>query len=401
MSFLIDLQCSQCKERYSAEEIHGCCKCGGQLMAAYDLNGIARAVSKEDIAKRFMNMWRYSEMLPVRDLNNIFSFQEGFTPILSLSSVAREIGHTQIYLKDEGCLPGGTFKARGASVGVSMAKELGIQTIAIPTAGNAGGAWAAYGARAGMEVHVVMPRDAPEINKLESLALGAHVYLVEGLISEASKIVTDACKRNGWFSVATFQEPYRVEGKKTIGLEIAEQFQWDFPEVIICPCGGGVGIVAIWKAFSELRKMGWVAGEGPRLVAVQSNGCAPIVKSFNEGRIICEEWEDVKTAVDGLRVAKPLASKLILKTILESNGCAVAVSETEIPNAIIRLAQQEGILACPEGAATLLGMESLLTSGWITDKDRVLLLNTGTCLKYPSFIKKKPRYLKKGEHIGL
>lgn len=286
-------------------------------------------------------------------------------------------------------------------MGVSRAKELGIRTIAIPTAGNAGGAWATYGSKAKMEVHVVMPIDAPEITKRECFAFGAHVYLVKGLIGDAAKIVVDACQKFGWFSVSTFDEPYRVEGKKTLGLEIAEQFGWDFPEVIIYPCGGGVGLVGIWKAFKELRAMGWVGGNGPRMVAVQSKGCAPIVKAFDEGKNICEEWANAQTKADGLRVAKPLADSLILDTIRESNGCAVAVSEGEIPKAMIRLARQEGVLACPEGSATVLALESLCNSGWLNKNDRVLLINTGTGLKYPQLIEGNPCLLGKGEFITV
>ncbi|MBW1712425.1 MAG: threonine synthase, partial [Deltaproteobacteria bacterium] len=363
MSFCIGLECSKCGTRYSAQEIHNSCDCGGQLLAVYDLAEVARAVTKQDIAARAETMWRYRELMPIEDDSNIVTLQEGYTPIIALDTLAQEIGQSQLFLKDEGRLPGGTFKARGASSGVSKAKELGIEIIAVPTAGNAGGAWSAYGARAKMKVIVVMPYDAPEINKRECISLGAHLFLVKGLISEAGAIVADACRNLGCFSISTFNEPYRLEGKKTLGLEIAEQFGWEFPEVILYPCGGGVGLVGIWKAFKELREMGWVTGNGPRMVAVQSSGCAPVVKAFAQGEDHCEQWSGAQTVADGLRVPKPLADSLILNTIKESRGCAVAVSEEDIAEAMLRLARKEGILACPEGAATVLAVESLKQSG--------------------------------------
>ncbi len=399
MSYFIDLQCSKCGTHYSARKIKNSCDCGGPLMVTYDLSAINSAVTKEDLSKRPFNMWRYREMLPIENEKNIISLQEGFTPIIDLSALSKDIGHLRLYLKDEGRLPTGTFKARGASVGISKAKELGIRTVAIPTAGNAGGAWATYGARAGIEVYSVMPFDAPDVCKHETSTLGAHVYLVKGLISDAGDIVADACKKYGWFSIATFNEPYRLEGKKTLGLEIAEQFGWDFPEVILYPCGGGVGLVGIWKAYKELRDMGWVDGPGPRMVAVQSDGCAPVVRSFLNGSTTCEKWINAETIADGLRVPKPLADTLILKTIRESNGCATTVSDAEIQNAIIRLARKEGILACPEGAATLLALESLLSSEWINKNDRVLLLNTGSGLKYSELMEESAHFLEEGEFI--
>lgn len=396
MNYCKELQCHKCGARYSPQEIHNSCDCGGQLLATYDLAKINKVVTKEHIAMRPKSMWRYRELLPIEKSSNIVSLQEGYTPIIPLNILAKEIGLPHICLKDEGRLPGGTFKARGASAGVSKAKELGIRAIAIPTAGNAGGVWAAYGAKAKMEVHVVMPVDAPEITTKECLAAGAHVYLVKGLVSEAGAIVADACQKFGWFSISTFNEPYRLEGKKTMGFEIAEQYGWDFPEVILYPAGGGVGLVGIWKAFKELREMGWVSGNGPRMVAVQSDGCAPIVKAFDEGKRICEEWTNAQTKADGLRVPKPLADSLILDTIRDSSGCAVAVSEDDISKAMMRLCHKEGVLACPEGATTLLALEYLKRSGWVGKKDRILLLNTGTGLKYPKLIEGTPQLLERG-----
>lgn len=401
MSFVQGLECPKCGSRCSSDKIHNLCGCGSPLLARYDLPRIARAIAKKEIGTRQKTLWRYKELLPIREDGHVISLQEGWTPILHLENLGREMGLPQTYLKDEGQLPTGTFKARGATVGISKARELGIQTVALSTAGNAGGAWATYGARAQMEVYVVMPADAPEIHKKECLATGAHLYLVSGLISDAGTVVTQACRRFGWFSASTFHEPYRVEGKKTLGLEIAEQFGWDFPEVILYPCGGGVGLIGIWKAFKELREMGWVGTKQPRMVAVQSNGCAPIVKAFSERKRHCEPWPNPRTLADGLRVPKPVADFLILDAIEESGGCAVSVPEAGIPRAMKQLARKEGILACPEGATTLLALDHLTRSGWVGKQDRVLLLNTGSGLKYPGLIHGTPTVLEKDGGIRI
>lgn len=397
--YLDYLECSKCGTKFSAQQLHNSCTCKGQLISIYDLDAIKKSFDKNKIKKRFPNMWRYKELLPVIDDKNIISFNEGFSPIIQLNALSKKYRHPNIFLKDEGTLPSCSFKARGASVGISKAVELGVKAIAIPTAGNAGGAWAAYGARAGIEVHVVMPIDAPEINKYECLVMGAQVYLVEGLISKAGEIVSHACEKFGWFSASTFNEPYRLEGKKTLGLEIAEQFDWIFPDVILYPCGGGVGLVGIWKAFKELQKIGWIDGPGPRMVAVQSDGCAPVVKAFIENKTTCDIWPNANSIADGLRVPKPLADELILNTIRESNGCAVAVSEKEISNALLQVAQLEGLMICPEAAATILAMDTLLKSGWIKEKDKILILNTASGLKYSDIIKKQAKILKNGEQI--
>jgi threonine synthase len=398
-SYLDYLECSKCGTRYSSEKLQNSCACKGQLMAIYDLDTIKKSIDKNKIKRRIPNMWRYRELLPIKNDSNIISFNEGFTPIIHLKVLAENFQHHNIFLKDEGRLPGASFKARGASVGVSKAVELGVKAIAIPTAGNAGGAWAAYGARAGIEVHVVMPIDAPEITKYECLVMGAQVYLVDGLISKAGEIVSQACEKFGWFSIATFNEPYRLEGKKTLGLEIAEQFEWTFPDVILYPCGGGVGLVGIWKAFKELKEIGWVNGNGPRMVAVQSDECAPVVKAFLENKKTCEFWPNANSIADGLRVPKPLADTLILNTIKESNGCAVAVKEKDIPSALLKLAQLEGLMICPEAAATVLAANTLLGSGWIKQNEKILIINTASGLKYSNIIKKQAKVLKNGEQI--
>ncbi|MBW2057717.1 MAG: threonine synthase [Deltaproteobacteria bacterium] len=397
--FVEALECSRCARRFPPDEIHNRCPCGGPLLARYDLRGISKAVTRDEIRRRPRDMWRYRELLPLGNDGYMVSLQEGFTPIIPLGSLSRQLGLSEIHLKDEGQLPTGTFKARGAAVGISKAREFDIGTVALATAGNAGGAWATYGARAHMEVHVVMPADAPEIHKKECLASGAHLYLVKGFISDAGAVASEACRRYGWFSVSTFHEPYRVEGKKTLGFEIAEQFGWEFPEVILYPCGGGVGLIGIWKAFKELREMGWVGKRAPRMVAVQSDGCAPIVKAFLEGKKCSEPWPGPRTRADGLRVPKPLADFLILDAIEESGGCAVSVAEADIPRAMKWLAREEGILACPEGATTLLALDRLRRSGWVGKGDRVLLLNTGSGLKYPRLIRGKAVTLEKGEEI--
>lgn len=393
MNYCTGLQCSMCGKLYSSQKAINTCDCGFPLLPTYNLEAAAEKLLKKELAQRKNNIWRYRELLPIDDDSNIVSLGESCSPVLQIESIGKQLGHWELYLKDEGRFPGGSFKARGAAVGVSKAKELGIKKIAIPTAGNAGGVWAAYGAKAGMEVFVVMPADAPEINKKEAIAYGAHVYLVDGFISDAAKIVAKICKNHDIFPVSTFEEPYRVDGKKTLGLEIVEQFNWQFPEVILYPCGGGVGLAGIWKAFKELKAMGWVEGNGPRMVAVQSDGCAPVVSAFRQNLKRCKRWDDADTVADGLRVPKPLADTLILETIYESNGCAVAVNEDHIKKMMLQLARAEGILSGPEGAATLLSIEQLIRSKWVSSSDRILVISTATGLKYHEIIMGEPQHL--------
>jgi threonine synthase len=330
-------------------------------------------------------MWRYLELLPAADVSAIVSLGEGFTPVLRLDACAA--GFRELWLKDEGLNPTGTFKARGASAGVTRARELGITEIAMPTAGNAGGAWAAYAARAGMRAHIVMPFDAPEMNKREAWACGADVRLVRGLISDAGQIVNRACARYGWFDASTLKEPYRIEGKKTMGLELAEQFDWRPPEVIIYPAGGGVGLIGMWKAFDELRALGWMDGNvRPRLVAVQAEGCRPIVEAWEAGAEQSEFWQNADTIAAGIRVPKALGDFIVLRAMRETGGTAIAVSDEEILQAVHELAAGEGLLVCPEGAATLAAARKLLSRGDISADERVVLLNTGTGLKYPELL---------------
>jgi threonine synthase len=318
----------------------------------------------------------------VEDPADVVTLGEGMTPLIPADRLGETIGLTDLWVKDDALNPTGTFKARGASCGVSMAKELGIREVALPTAGNAGGAWAAYGAVGGMKVHVAMPTDAPEINKWECRAFGAELTLVDGLISDAAAVVAAGIQAHGWFDVSTFHEPYRVEGKKTLGFEIAEQLGWRTPDAIVCPVGGGVGIIGIWLALRQLLEIGWVDGSMPRLMAVQAEGCAPIVRAFEEEALESEPWPAASTLAAGLRVPRPFADFLILRAVRETGGAAVAVPDEDISSAVEELALGAGILAAPEGAAALAGARRLRERGDLGAEDRVILLNTGTAFKY-------------------
>ena len=399
MSYVTHLECPKCNWRGPADEVTQVCPvCSAPLLVRYDLPAIKTAVHKEDLRDRDASMWRYLEFLPVDDPSEIVSLGEGYTPILRLKQAGR--GFRELWLKDEGLNPTGTFKARGAAAGVTRAKALGIKEFAMPTAGSAGGAWSAYGARAGMKAHIVMPFDAPEINKKEAWACGADVRLVRGLISDAGAIVAKACKKYGWFDASTLKEPYRIEGKKTMGIELAEQFDWRPPEVILYPAGGGVGLIGIWKAFDELRAIGWMADDvRPRLVAVQAEGCMPIVKAYDEGKPESQFWQNASTIAAGVRVPKALGDFLVLQGIRETNGAAVAVSDAEIEQAVRELAEQEGTLVCPEGAATYVAARTMLAQGMIRPDERVLLLNTGAGIKYPELLTAELEVLDPGAEI--
>jgi threonine synthase len=385
-SYVTDLSCARCGRRYPRGEPRNLCECGGPLLVRYDLDAAARAVHREDIAARSPTMWRYRELLPVEDDSNVVTLGEGFTPLLSAERLGHRIGLPHLWVKDDGLNPTGTFKARGASSGVSMARELEIREVALPTAGNAGGAWACYGAAAEIAVHVAMPTDAPEVNQLECRMFGAELTLVDGLISDAAEMVALGVGERGWFDVSTFKEPYRVEGKKTLGFEIAEQLGWRLPDAILCPVGGGVGIIGIWLALQQLLEIGWVEGATPRLIAVQAEGCAPIVRAFEEGTEGTRPWQDARTLAAGLRVPQPFADFLILRAVRETGGTAIAVGDEDIAAAIGELARGAGIMAAPEGAATLAGAKRLLERGEISTDERIVLLNTGTALKYPDVL---------------
>ncbi len=327
-------------------------------------------------------MWKYTPALPVRYPMNIVSLQEGFTPLHRLTRLGDRLECDQLWLKDEGVNPTGTFKARGLSCAISMCKELGIIKIAIPTAGNAGGALAAYAAQAGIEAHVFMPRDVPEANFIEAKAFGAHVTLVDGLISDCAKRVADGKTTEGWFDLSTLKEPYRIEGKKTMGFEAAEQFFWDLPDAIFYPTGGGVGMIGMWKAFEELEQLGWIGSKRPKMIAVQAEGCAPIVRAFEKNAEFGEFWQDASTIAAGLRVPKALGDFLVLRAVRESGGTAIAVSDTEIMKGCESLAASEGIFVAPEGGACIAALKKLRESKFLRKNDNILIYNTGSGYKY-------------------
>lgn len=398
-SYIKELYCAKCGKIYSADEVQQLCECGSPFLVRYDLQKAAKEWKKDSLKDRSWSLWRYREVLPVRDVDNIVSLGEGGTPILPLKKAGKKIGIPNLFIKDEGIIPTGTFKARGAAVGISKAKELGIKTIAMPTNGNAGAAWALYSARAGIHAVIVMPEDAPKITRNECAAAGADLYLVKGLISDCGKIVARSLKKHGWFDASTLKEPYRIEGKKTMGYEIAEQFEWKLPDVILYPTGGGVGIIGIYKAFLELKELGWIKGKLPRLVAVQAEGCAPIVKAFQEGKSESEFFQNSKTAAFGINVPKALGDFLVLKALYETDGTAVAVPDDEILDAVLSLAESEGTFVCPEGAALYAAAAKLKKSGFIKEEDQVVLLSTGAGIKYPDSVKKEVPYLEKEDEI--
>ena len=386
-SALSHLQCPRCGLRHDADVLQGTCSCGSPLLARYDTEQVAAQVDRAEIVARAPDLWRYHELLPVRDAGHVVSLGEGMTPLIAMPTLGRELGVPGLLMKDEGLIPTGTFKARGAAVGVSRATEFGVAGVAMPTNGNAGASWAAYAARAGMRSLVVMPADAPRITRAECLVAGAELYLVDGLIGDAGRLVAAALPaRAGYFDVSTLKEPYRLEGKKTMGFEIAEQLGWRLPDVIVYPTGGGVGIIGIYKALRELRELGWVEGELPRLVAVQATGCAPIVRAFASGARQSEPWPDAHTIAFGITVPKALGDFLVLDAVYETGGTAIAVDDEALLADQREVARLEGSFICPEGAACFTAVRQLRESGWLSEKDEVVVLNTGTGLKYPEII---------------
>ena len=383
-TYVLYLECSDCGTRYSTREIHTFCPdCQAPLITRYDLTAARRHLDREAVRARPRGMWRWSELLPVDDPANQVNLGEGDTPTLPLPRLGSELGLTRLFLKDESFNPTGTFKARGLAAAISKAKELGIQKVIIPTAGNAGGAMAAYAARAGIQAHIFMPKDTPRANIEESRMAGAEVVLVDGLINEAAGMSGIKALAEGWFDLSTFKEPYRLEGKKVMGYEIAEFFEWELPDVIIYPTGGGTGLVGIWKAIAELAELGWLKTEKrPRMVVVQADGCAPVVKAFQAGADFCDFWIDAHTQASGLRVPKSFADRIILATLRESHGTAVAVSDEAIYQSQHELATREGFFVAPEGAATLAALKQLIQQKWVAPEERILLLNTGSGLKY-------------------
>lgn len=389
-SFLSHLECPQCGTTYDADIIHHLCACGSPLLARYDLAAAAREVSPADVSRRAPSLWRYRELLPVRTDACEVTLGEGMTPIVPLVRAGTLHRLAHLYLKDEGLLPSGTFKARGAAVGVSRAKELGAKVLVMPTNGNAGGAWAAYAARAGLRAVVVMPELAPLITRHECAVMGSHLFLVDGLITDAGRLAGRAAAQAGWYDVSTLKEPYRIEGKKTMGYEMAEQWGWSVPDVVVYPTGGGVGLIGIYKALQEMQTMGWIGPKLPRFVAVQAAGCAPIVRAWERRAAVSELWADAATVAFGINVPKALGDFLVLKALYETDGRAIAVPDAEILAAQQELARQEGLFVCPEGAAALAAAIHLREEGWIADGDQVLLLNTGTGLKYPETVAAQP-----------
>ncbi len=382
-TFVTHLECSMTGERYEADRLHGLSRAGRPLLVRYDLDGIRTVFTKDALAGRPMDLWRYRELLPVRRAANIVSLGEAMTPLARLDAVGRRLGLAELLVKEEGRLPTGSFKARGIGMAVSMAKELGIRTIAMPTNGNAGAALAAYASRAGIEAIVLCPDDTPEINVRETAMHGARVYRVNGLIDDCGKIVAEGAAQGLWFDLSTLKEPYRIEGKKTMGLELAEQLGWSLPDVIFYPTGGGTGLIGMWKAFAELEALGFIGPERPRMVAVQAEGCAPIVKAFEDGEEHAPRWENAHTSAAGIRVPKAVGDFLILRAVRESGGFAVTVSDAELASAAAEAASADGVLLCPETGATLAACEKALREGLIRPTDRVVLFNCATGLKYP------------------
>ncbi|GAA1866994.1 threonine synthase [Asanoa iriomotensis] len=386
--FLTHLACPRCGRQHDAEVLTNLCECGSPLLARYDLDAVRAAVAPADIARRSADLWRYRELLPVRDDAHRVTLGEGWTPLWPAARYGAAIGLDRLLVKDEGLVPTGSFKARGAAVGVSRARELGARHVAMPTNGNAGAAWATYAARGGLRSTIAMPLGAPAITRNEVVAAGGELILVDGLINDAGRLVADLLAAAGGdiFDAGTLREPYRLEGKKTMGYEICEQLGWRVPDVIVYPTGGGVGLIGIHKALGELRELGWIGDRLPRLVAVQSTGCAPIVRAFEAGARRAEPWTDARTVAFGITVPAPLGDELILDALAATSGTAIAVDDEEILADLRAFGEREGLLLCPEGAACLTAARKLRDSGWLTADDEVVVLNTGAGIKYPETI---------------
>jgi threonine synthase len=380
-TFVTHLECGLTGEAYKADTLQGLSRAGKPLLVRYDLAALGRSLDREALARRPAELWRFREFLPVRRSENIVSLGEIATPLIRLSRLEPKGG--MLLVKDEGRLPTGSFKARGLCMAVSMAKELGVTRIAMPTAGNAGAALAAYATRAGIESYVFCPDDAPEPTISEIAYQGAKVYRVNGLITDCGKIVGEGKQAMDWFDLSTLKEPYRIEGKKTMGLELAEQLGWELPDVIFYPTGGGTGLIGMWKAFAELGAISWIGAKRPRMVAVQATGCAPMVRAFEEGKEFAEPWQDAHTIAHGVRVPVAVGDFLILRAVRESGGFAVAVSDEAILEAQAEAARREGLLLCPEGAATLAAYQQALADGRVEPGERAVLFNCATGLKYP------------------
>jgi threonine synthase len=383
-TFVTHLECSLTGERYAADTLQTLSRAGRPLLVRYDLDGVRRALDRQALSGRPQSLWRYRELLPVRRPENVLSLGEVITPLVPLPRIAARLAKGgEILVKDEGRLPTGSFKARGLALAVSMAKELGVETMAMPTNGNAGAAMAAYCARAGIKSYVFCPDDTPAVNIREIAMQGAEVFLVDGLIDDCGRLVAEGEKAVGWFNCSTLREPYRIEGKKTMGLELAEQLGWELPDVIFYPTGGGTGIIGMWKAFDELEKIGWIGPKRPRMVVVQAAGCAPMVKAWADGVEHATRWEGAHTFAAGIRVPQGIGDFLILRAVRDSDGFAIAVDDDAIALAWGQVAKEEGLLLCPEGAATYAAYEQALAHGRVRPDDRVVLFNCASGLKYP------------------
>src|SRR5438270_6044092 len=377
------LECAACGRRHEARRLHNLCvECGKPLLVRYDLEQAGRTLTKETLKGRRADLWRYLEVLPVEHEENIVSLGEGFTPLLHARRLGESLGLSELFIKGEGQNPTQSCKARGMAAAVSMAKELGAQKLAVPSAGNAAGALAAYAARAGMEAHIFMPKDTPRANVIECEQTGAQVTLMDGLITDCGAEVGRRKEAEGWFDVSTLKEPYRIEGKKTMGYELAEQFDWHLPDVIFYPTGGGTGLIGMWKAFDEMKQMGWIGSKRPRMVTVQASGCAPIVRAFEDGKRFADEFPNAQTTASGLRVPRAIGDFLILDALRSSGGTAIAVTDEELIEATREIGAAEGIFCAPEGAACLPALKKLKSGGAVKAGERVVLFNTGSGVKY-------------------
>ena len=383
MAYITHLECSACGEAHEARRLWNLCvKCGKPLLVRYDLSRASRDIDRTKLGSGRPGMWRYRDLMPPHDDTNIVSLGEGWTPLLRAHRLGDTLGLNRLYIKDESVNPTQSFKARGMATAVSMAKELGVTKAAVPSAGNAGGALAAYAARAGIEAHIFMPRDTPRANIVECMQLGAHVTLIDGLITDCAAEIGRRKEAEGWFDVSTLKEPYRVEGKKTLGYELAEFFDWTLPDVIVYPTGGGTGLIGMWKAFVEMERMGWIGSKRPRMVSVQSRTCAPIVRAYEAGERFAEMFPDASTVASGLRVPKAIGDFLILDAVRASGGTALAVDDAELVAGVREIAEAEGLFAAPEGGACLPALRQLIADTAVTPDEVVVLFNTGSGIKY-------------------
>jgi threonine synthase len=386
------LACSRCERTCSATQPINLCECGAPLLVRYNLANVRESWSKERLASSVSSMWRYAPVLPA-DAVEAVTLNEGWTPLIHATSLGRDLGATELWIKDEGRNPTDSFKARGLSCAVTMAKKFGLSKLAIPSAGNAASALAAYAAAAGLESHIFMPRDVPQSNFIECKSFGAHVTLIDGLISDCGREVAERTAGEGWFEVSTLKEPYRIEGKKTMGYETAEQFGWELPDALLYPCGGGVGLIGMWKAFAELQELGWIGPKRPKMICVQALGCEPITRAFRQDALASRFFENAHTMASGLRVPKALGDFLVLEAIRESGGTALSVSDEEMLDAGILMAEREGIFPAPEGGACVAAARRLLDCGFLQGNERIVIYNTGSGLKYlEAYSTRFPRY---------